>query len=162
MVVRTVCMARVSVHTRQLRATNSKKASTSVLAPSAGLSSRKPTTPVPSEGRFQASPGANHHPTPRRGKRLRGTPTSPPSPSEEGGAQSFPSPRRWMFRIRIAMRNNTWTCLLGKLDLLPTLPPASRSPLPTMGKDQGGKRMVKSSVQCRSFNVPSRSSKAEP
>ena len=29
------------------------------------------------------------HPTPRRGKRLRGTPTSLPSPSEEGGRNLF-------------------------------------------------------------------------
>ena len=33
--------------------------SASALVPSAGLTSRKPPAPVPSEGRFQASPGAN-------------------------------------------------------------------------------------------------------
>ena len=32
------------------------------------------------------------------------------------GAQSFPSPRSWMPRIRIEMRSNTWTCLSGKPD----------------------------------------------
>ena len=31
----------------------------------------------------------NPHPIPSRGKRLRGTPTSPPSPSEEGGRNLF-------------------------------------------------------------------------
>ena len=43
-----------------------------------------------------------YHPTPSRGKRLRGSPASPPTPSEEGEAQSFPSPRHWMPWIRNA------------------------------------------------------------
>ena len=34
-------------------------------------------------------PGCKPHPTPSRGKRLRGSPTSPPTPSEEGGRNLF-------------------------------------------------------------------------
>ena len=52
-------------------------------------SRKKKPTPVPSEGRFQAPPGAKPNPTPSRGKRLRGPPSSPSTPSEEGGRNLF-------------------------------------------------------------------------
>ena len=60
-------------------------------------------------------PGCKTHPSPSRGKRLRGSPTSLSTASEEGrGAQSFPSPRRWMSGIQDDMRRITWTSLPGK------------------------------------------------
>ena len=107
--------------------------------------------PVASKSRFQASLVQKTHPTPSRGKRLRGTPTSPPHSFGGRGAQSFPSPRRWMPWIRIALRKYTWTCLLSKPDPLPQIniiigmidfqkhQPYCRlpSPFPTLGKEQG-------------------------
>ena len=168
-VVRTRCNAQVSVHLRahmQLIIW----ASDSALAPSAGLTSRYPTTSVPSEGRIQASPGAKHHLTPSRGKRLRGSPTSPPTPSEEGERNLFHLLGVGCPKSRILCKDTPGRVFLVSRTLLPKLPQlqtrSNKLPLtttiPTLGKDQGGKRMVKRSVQCRSFNVPSRSSKAEP
>ena len=50
------------------------------------------------------------HPTPRRGKILRGTPTL----SFGGrGAHSFPSSQRWMPWVRITRNLCNWTCLSG-------------------------------------------------
>ena len=46
---------------------------------------------------------------------MRGSPTSPPTPSEER-EQFFPSLRRWMTRIRNDMRRYAWTCLPGEPD----------------------------------------------
>ena len=106
-VVRTWCMTCVSVHAAngmQLIKTDRRQSLRLIDQPD-------PTTPVASGCRFQASPGAKYHPTPRRGKRLRGSPTSPPTPSRKG-AHSFPSPWRWMPRVRIR------TCLPGQPDPL--------------------------------------------
>ena len=69
-VVRTVCMPRMSVHTQQRACTWSNWAGASAPAPSAGLTSRKTLTPVPSEGRFQASPGAKNSPNPKTRKKI--------------------------------------------------------------------------------------------
>ena len=56
-------------------------------------------------------PQCKPHPTPSRGKRLRGTPTSLPTPSEDGGRNLF-------HLLGVGVRNNlrriTWTCLPGK------------------------------------------------
>ena len=65
------------------------------------------TSPKAGSRRPQCKP----YPTPRRGKRF-------PLYFRGRGAQSFPSPRRWMPWIRSEMRNNTWTCLSGKPDPL--------------------------------------------
>ena len=68
-VVRTWCYTWVSVHPCA-RVQLIKWAIASALASSAGLSSRHPTTPVPSEGRFQASPGAKNSPNPKARKKI--------------------------------------------------------------------------------------------
>ena len=100
-VVRTVQSQRVSGDT--LACVHLIKwASVSALAPSAGLSSRKkPIRVIPYEGRFQPCPGTKPHPTPSRGKRLRGSPTSPPTPSEEGGRNLFHLLKVWMPQVRV-------------------------------------------------------------
>ena len=119
-VVRTCSCTRMSIHTCTRHAMNFKKGQHQCASLFGWTVQPGPPTPVASESRFQASPGAKPHPTPSRGKRLRGSPTSHPTPSEEG-AQSFPSPRRWMPWIRIVMRKYTWTCLLGKPDPFPKI-----------------------------------------
>ena len=83
-VVRTMCMTRMSVHARQRAYI--KRTSPSAPVPSAGLSSRNSPTPVPFEGRSQASPSERPHPTPSRGKRLQGSPTLTPHFGGSGSA----------------------------------------------------------------------------
>ena len=150
------------------------RASASAPAPSAGLTSRKKPLRLFPPKAGSRRPQCKPHPTPSRGKRLRGTPTSLPTPTEEGGAQSFPSPRGWMPLARNTMKSITWTCLFGKPDpfthattCFQEIARSNRLFFTTRStnpgcKDQGRKRMVKTSVQCRSFKVPSRSSEAEP
>ena len=151
-----------------------KWTSASALVPSAGLTSRKKNpTPFPSEGRFQASPVQIHHPTPSRGKRLRGSPASPPTPTEEGGRNLF-------HRLGVEcpwsgmLTGVTLPCvfLVRRTLLTPLLPLATASPIvisklrilpcPTGGKDQVGNRLEKGVVQQRSFKTPSKSSAADP
>ena len=90
-----------------------KQAGASALVPSAGLTSRNPSTPVPCEGRFQASQ-CKPHPTPSGEKDCEVRPPHPPLlRRRRGGAQSFPSPRRWMPWIPNIMRRCTWRSLPG-------------------------------------------------
>ena len=67
-----------------------KWVSANALTPSAGLTSRsktlRPFPPKAGSGRSQVQ---KPHPTPIRGKRLRDTPASLPTPSEEGGRNLF-------------------------------------------------------------------------
>ena len=91
-------------------------ASTNVLAPSAGLTGN-PLCPVSLRKQVPGIPRCKPHPTPKQGKRLRGSPTSPPTPSEEGEAQSFPiSSALDAPDPECYVRRYTWTCLLGKPD----------------------------------------------
>ena len=180
-VVLTKCSARMFVHTHTRMQlikmdqcqctgpfgwTDQPKKTPRLFAPKAG--SRRPQCKI--------------QPTPSRGKRLPGTPASLPTPSEKG--------RRHLFHLlgvgcpgsgilcketsgRVFLVSRTLCVFLVSRTLLTILPPVSAGrsgvmnclfppPSPALGKDQGGKRMVKILVQCRSFNVPSRSSKAEP
>ena len=148
-----------------------------MLAPSAGLTSRKFPVPVASESRFQASSGLQTitHPQGEE-KDCRGTPTSLLSHTIGGRGSAIFSNSSALGALDpdCDVRKYTWTCLLGKAGpVFPNYHPLQvrrplvmnclfPPPLPTLAKDQGGKRMAKRVVQCRSFNVPSGSSKAEP
>ena len=99
-----------------------KRASTSVLAPSAGLTSRNPLRLFPPKAgsrrpRVQTSP--NHKSRKKIARLVHLTPP-PPLPHSYGGreAQSFPSPQCWMPWVGNDMRRCTWTCLPGKPDPL--------------------------------------------
>ena len=113
------------------------------------------------------------HPTPSRGKRLRGTSSSPPTPSEEGGRNLF-------HRLDVEC---PWSGMLTGVTLpcvflvrrthLVMLPPSPTKgpvatlkplilPFPIGGKDQVGNRLEKGVAQQRSFKAPSRSSATEP
>ena len=68
-------------------------------------------------------------------------PPHPPHSFGGRGAQSFPSPRRWMPWIRSEMRNDTWTCLPGQPDPLHTVTTCIRemtrsNKLPSLTNDQ--------------------------
>ena len=136
-----------------------KRAGASALVPSAGLTSWNPSTPVPCEGRFQASP-VQTSPNPEWRKRLRSPPTSPPSPTEEeerGAIFSISSALDAVdpeYHEKMHLEESSWLAR----PFYQRLPP----PFPTLGKDQGRKRVVKIVVQCRSFSVPSKSSAAAP
>ena len=112
--------------------------------PSAGLTSRNPK-PVPSEGRFQDSPVQ----TSRRGKRMRGTPTSPRTLlRRKGGRNLF-----HLFGVECPGSGLTCENAPGRVFLVnrtrfPKSPLQSRrlpevttlllpSPLPNRGKTQG-------------------------
>ena len=96
----------------------------------------------------------------RRGKRLRGSLTSLPTPSEEGGRNLFHLLGVGCPGSGTGENNAPGRVFLVRRTLFTVLlrPP----PVPTLGKDQEGKRIEKRVVQCRSFRVQSRSSKAEP
>ena len=131
---------RANAHANELKRTGDRAP-----APSAGLSSRHPYA-CASESRFQAFPVQNL--------------TQPQVEEKDCKArrQSFPSPRSWMPWIRSDMRRCTWTCLPGKPDPFSRVTssiyemtrsnklPFTTTALPTLGKDQGGNRMVKTSV----------------
>ena len=88
-VVRTECCTCMSVHTRT-RMQLIKMGQCQCTDPFGWTDQpAKNPTPFASESRFQASPEQKPHPTPSRGKRLRGTPASPPTPPEEGGRNLF-------------------------------------------------------------------------
>ena len=109
----TICNAQVSVHLCA-RVQLIKKASTIVLASSAGLFQPEPPTPVASESRFQAFPSAKS-PNPKAKKKIaRHTHLSPLSFGGRGGA---------IFSISSALSAQdlgpewyAWTRLLGKPD----------------------------------------------
>ena len=63
-----------------------KWASAGALALSAGLTSRQKPYACSLRRQVPSVPGCKTHPTASRGKRLRGSPTSFPTPSEEGSA----------------------------------------------------------------------------
>ena len=65
------------------------RTSASAPVPSAGLTSRKKPYALSLRRQVPGVPGGTHHPTPSRGKRLRGTPSSLPTPSEEGVRNLF-------------------------------------------------------------------------
>ena len=83
-VVRTECSTRVSGHAR----TRMHLIGASAPVPSAGLTSRKPLSLFPTEAGSK-HPQCKPHPTPRRGKILRGSPTSPPAREESRGCNIF-------------------------------------------------------------------------
>ena len=119
---RCVCHACLSIR-NNARASNKNAPVPSAPAPSAGLTSRAKSLrlfpPKAGSRRPQSKP---HTKAMKKIARLAHLTLL----SFGGrGAQSFPSPRRWMPRIRSEMRNNTWTCLSGKPDPLPTELPAS-------------------------------------
>ena len=85
-----------------------------------------------------------------RGKRLRGTPTSPSSPSEEGERNLFHLLGVGCPGSGMRSEASPGRVFLVSRTLLPLLPPASQgilgvlksllpTPEPTLGKDQGGK-----------------------
>ena len=83
-------MTSVSLSIQRTHACNElKRAGASALTPSAGLTSRNATIRLFPPKAGSRRPRWQNHPTPRRGKRLRGTPTSLPSPSEEGERNLF-------------------------------------------------------------------------
>ena len=94
------------------RASNSKWASASAPAPSAGLTSPTPLRLFPPKGRFQASP-VQTSPNPVSWKKIARSAHLTPLSIGGRGAQSFPSPQRWMPWIRNDMRRCTWTSLPG-------------------------------------------------
>ena len=109
----------------------------------------KNPTPVPSEGRFQASPKQTS-PNPKSRKKIARHARLTSHSFGGRGAQSFPSPRRWMPWIRNDHGRYSWTCLPGKPDPCPKITTGIRmktrsKKLPfttTMtdpGKDQLGK-----------------------
>ena len=158
-VVRTECCTCMSVHTRTR------------VQP---VKMNQCQTPCACSLRRQGSrrPWCKTHPTPMRGKRLRGTPTSPPSLTEKGEGGAIFSIFSALdaldpeYHEKMHLDESSWT----RFTLLPPSTagrPGVTShllplPFPTLGKDHGEKRMVKIVVQCRSFNVPSRSSEPEP
>ena len=115
-VVRTCSCTRMSIHTCTRHAVNSKKASTSVLAPSAGLTSGKKPTPVPSECRFQASP--KPHPTQVEEKDCEARRPHPPLLRRKRGAIFSISSALDALDPDCYMRKYSWTCLLSKPDPL--------------------------------------------
>ena len=115
-VVRTWCYARVSGHSHARMQKQIKWVSASALTPSAGLTSRNPLRLFPQKAGSRRPQVQKITQPQGEEKRLRGTPTSPPLSFGGSGAQSFPSPRRWMPWIRNVMRRCTWTRLPGKLD----------------------------------------------
>ena len=108
------------------------------------------------ESRFQASPRCKNLTQPQvEEKDCEARPHLTLHSFRGRGAQSFPSPRRWMTRIRDDMRRITWTCLAGKPDpithVTTCIQEMTRSNrliciIPQKlipGNDQGGNRMVK-------------------
>ena len=75
----------------------------------------KSPTPVPSEGRFQASP-VQTSPNPKSKKKIARLAHLTSLFYGGRGAQSFPSPRRWVPWIRKDLRRCTLACLPGKPD----------------------------------------------
>ena len=98
-VVRTRCDAQVSVHllpsacvvvvVRTVCIACVKWAIASALTPLAGLTSRETLYACSLRRQVPGVPSGTHHPTPRRRKRLRGTPTSPPLLRRKGERNLF-------------------------------------------------------------------------
>ena len=143
-----------------------KWAGASAPTPSAGLTSRQKPYALSLRRQVPGVPRCkNLHATPSRGKRLRGTPASPSTSTEEGGRNLF-------HRLEVEcpwsgmLTGSTLTRVFLVRRTLLTMPVASPKlltlPFPTGGKDQVGNRLEKGVVQQRSFKAPSRSSAAEP
>ena len=106
-----VVVLTMELHTclRRYACTELKRTSASALVPSAGLTSRK--TPYVCSLRNQVPGPSAKSPNPKSRKKIARYAHLTLHSFGGRGAQSFPSPRGWMPRIRSEMRNNTWTCL---------------------------------------------------
>ena len=87
-VVRTVCFTSVSDHSRA-RMQQIKMGQCQCTDPFGWTDQPEPPTPVPSEGRFQASPMQTITQPQGEEKDCEARPPHPPSPSEEGGRNLF-------------------------------------------------------------------------
>ena len=114
-------------------------------------------------------PQCKPHPTPSRGKRLRGTPTSPLLRRKGGAIFSIVSELDALDRertLKMLLAVSSW--LTGPASQSYLYNPEDYQILPTplrppnRGRTQRGKLLVKTVVLQRSFKVPSRSSAADP
>ena len=127
--------------------------------PSAGLTSRQKALRLFPPKAGSRRPQVQNSPNPKSRKKIARLAHLTPHSFGGRGAQSFPSPRRWMPRIGNDMRRYTWTCLPGKPGLFfsPITTWIGRmtrsnklpftTPFPTQGKDHREKRVVKIVVQ---------------
>ena len=166
-VVRTMCNTRVSIHACA-PCNEIKRTSASALA-------LRPETPYACSLRRQVPGIPNGKITQPRGeeKDCEARPPHSPLRRKGGGRNLFHLFGVGCHGSGLLHEDTPGRVFLVSRTLLPSSLPASKEcpgatncrlppPLPIQGKDHGVKTQRKKVVQCRSFRVPSRSSKAEP